>query len=238
MICKMSFFLVVKSSALWLGLAVCLESPITKYEAGAAKWEDEVAALIQSDSVEIADSDDILFLGSSSIRLWKSIKQDMAPWTAVSRGYGGAKFSDLAIYTQRLIAAHYPRAIVIFAGNDISSDTDLKTPEEIVVLVNHITTTIHNQFPNVEIFFVGITPTSSRWNLWPEISAANLAIKEYCNSKASTHFISTARSYLNEQGMPRDELFEKDRLHQNGEGYALWSSIIKRDLGNVFQNKQ
>jgi len=236
MIDRLNFFLGVKSFALWIGLAVCLESPLTKYEAGVAKWEDEVATLIQHDSVETADGDDVLFLGSSSIRLWESIKQDMAPWTVVSRGYGGAKYSDLAFYVQRLIAAHHPRAIVIFSGNDISSDTELKTPEEIVVLVNHIATTIHNQFPNVDIFFIGITPTPKRWNVWPEISAANEAIKEYCDPKASTHFISTARSYLNEQGMPREELFGEDLLHQNTKGYALWSSIIKRDLENVFQN--
>ena len=38
---------------------------------------------------------DVLFFGSSSIRLWKSLAEDMAPLKVVNRGYGGAMMRDL-----------------------------------------------------------------------------------------------------------------------------------------------
>jgi len=227
----------LKSFTIAFCVAFCFESPLSKYETLAAKWEPDIAALEQRDQTEVAGAEDILFMGSSSIRLWKGIAQDMAPWSVVSRGYGGAKYSDLAIYSNRLIAAHHPRAVVVFVGNDISGNASDKTPEEIVVLVDHITTTIQGKIPNVNIFFIGVTPTPLRWQVWPETSAANFAISQYCKLKPTTHFITTAKEYLNDQGMPRNELFKKDRLHQNTDGYAVWSNIIKRELENVFANK-
>ncbi len=229
--------MLLKSIAFVVCISLCFESPLSKYETAAAKWEPEIVKLEQSDQSEVADADDILFLGSSSIRLWKEIAQDMAPWSVVSRGYGGAKYSDLAIYVNRLVAAHHPRAIVIYVGNDITGKSSDKTPEEIVQLVDHITTTIQAKLPDVDIFFIGITPTPVRWQAWPATSAANVAIAEYCKRKPTTHFIATAKDYLNEQGMPREELFLKDRLHQNTDGYAIWNKIIKRELENALTNK-
>jgi len=217
--------------------AFCFESPVAKYEAASAKWEPDIVALQERDKHEVAGKDDILFLGSSSIRLWKDIKEDMKPCSAVSRGYGGAKYSDLAIFTPRLIAAHNPKAVVVFVANDIDGKSSDKNPEEIVLLVDHITSTIQEKFPKIDIFFIGITPNLKRWQVWPEISAANLAIEQYCSRKPTTHFIKTAKEYLTDQGTPRDELFLKDHLHQNRDGYTLWSTIIKRELNRVFSNK-
>jgi lysophospholipase L1-like esterase len=229
--------MLLKSFAFALCISVCFESSLTQYEKLAAKWEPDIVQLEKRDQSEVAGPNDILFLGSSTIRRWEDIAKDMAPWPAVNRGYGGAKYSDLAIYIKRLIAAHHPKAIVVFVGNDITGSEVDKTPEEIVALVDHITTTIHEKIPNTDIFFVGITPTPIRWQVWPETSAANLAISKYCDLKTTTHFIATAKEYLNEQGVPREELFVKDRLHQNTDGYAIWSKIIKRELESVFANK-
>ena len=81
-------------------------------------WEKDIARLEQ---VAIAEPGAVLFVGSSSIRLWPSLPEDMAPLDAVQRGFGGAKINDVIFYADRLFAAEAPAAIVIFVGtNDIS----------------------------------------------------------------------------------------------------------------------
>ena len=46
----------------------------------------------------------------------------------------------------------------------------------------------------------------------------------------NVYFVETAEAFLNENGLPRTELFIEDQLHLNKEGYALWSSIIKKEI--------
>ena len=47
--------------------------------------------------------DYLLFIGSSSIRRWVSLAEDMAPYSSINRGYGGAHYYDLIHYIDRLI---------------------------------------------------------------------------------------------------------------------------------------
>jgi hypothetical protein len=58
----------------------------------------------------------ILFLGSSSIRLWNTLEEDMNPFPVIKRGYGGAHFRDLIFYTDRILANHKPEIIVCFCS--------------------------------------------------------------------------------------------------------------------------
>jgi lysophospholipase L1-like esterase len=41
---------------------------------------------------------------------------------------------------------------------------------------------------------------------------------------------------LDAQGKPRPELFRKDGLHMNAQGYAVWTEIIKPVLLSRFAN--
>ena len=98
------------------------------------KWEEEIAKLEAKDAEETHPDDSILFLGSSSIRLWDDIVDDLSPYHPIQRGFGGSRFSDLAIYADRLITPHRFRAVVIFCANDIAGKDNDKTPEEVVAL--------------------------------------------------------------------------------------------------------
>ena len=161
----------------------------------------------------------------------------MAPWPVVGRGYGGAKFSDLAIYAPRLLAAHHPRGIVIYVGNDITGKADQdKAPEEIVRLCGIVVEAVKKQAPNAEIFLIAITPSPVRFAAWPKIQAANQQLKEFCQKDSKLHFIETHPSYLTADGQPRPELFVEDRLHQTADGYKIWSGIIRKELDRVFGN--
>jgi hypothetical protein len=199
-----------------------------------AKWEKEIAALEELDSTEKAGKDSILFLGSSSIRLWKSMADDLAPWPVVRRGYGGAKFSDLAFYIKRLMMAHSPRAVVIYVGNDITGkpETD-KTPEDVLKLYERVISDIRLKAAEAEIFVIGITPSPKRFVAWEQLQKLNALLEARCEKDERLHFIRTAEQYLTTDGRPRPELYVSDQLHQNADGYKLWSGIIKAELEKI-----
>ena len=52
-------------------------SPIKKYKNTASVFEQEILNLEKLDSIKQATKEDLLFIGSSSVRLWKEIERDM-----------------------------------------------------------------------------------------------------------------------------------------------------------------
>lgn len=194
------------------------------------QWEKDIKELELLDQKQVDAKDSILFIGSSSIRLWTSMAEDMAPWPTIRRGYGGAKFTDLVVYAERLVAKHDYRALAVFVANDITGGADDKSPEEVVSLCQMLVKLVRKTHPNKPIFFIAITPNSKRFHVWDKIHKANQLIEEYAESDPKIHFIDTEKYYFGEDGKPRDELFVEDKLHQNSAGYKQWAAIIKKQL--------
>ena len=113
-------------------------SPTKKFQETKEKWEKSVEDLNKL-NLEITQNEDaILFIGSSSIRLWNTIEQDIEPYSSIRRGYGGAKYTDLIHFTERLVEPHNVRAVGIFVANDITGgEKDLK-PKEVLNLVKYV----------------------------------------------------------------------------------------------------
>lgn len=226
-----SFLLLYQVTSESASLTTADEAILSRHHAMAIeKWGKEISLLENKDSQEPDPQDAILFVGSSSIRRWESMAEDMAPWPTVRRGYGGAKLSDLVIFIQRIIAKHDYRALVIFVGNDITGGEDDRTPDEVLELYQLLIKLVRKTHPQKPIFFIAITPNSKRFDVWPAVNAANRLIQRYSATDPLLHYIDTVDQYLDRHGKPRDELFTQDKLHQNEAGYRIWASIIKSQL--------
>jgi len=214
-------------------------APLSKYRdlPEVKAWESEIEKFEQLDITKSYPSDAILFAGSSSIRMWSTIGKDMLPYNVIQRGYGGAKLSDFAVYADRIIYPHPCQAIVIFIANDIAGNDNDKSPLEVSQLFKKTLYIIRRKFADTPVFWISNTPTPARWHVWPEIQEANGMIKEICESHRNTYYIDTEKYFTNASGLPRSELFIEDKLHLNGEGYRIWSGIIKNELNNVLANK-
>ena len=196
------------------------------------KWEGEVTGL---EALPVSESrNTILFIGSSSVRLWDSVSSDMLPYQAIARGYGGAKLSDFVYYSNRIVSPHQAGAIVLFIANDITGDevNDI-SPEEVLSLFKLTVRQIRKSQPDIPVFWIEFTPTPSRWKVWPKISKANKLISDYCETKENLFFLQTSHKFLNVNELPDTSLFLSDMLHLNREGYQLWSECIKEGLKNA-----
>lgn len=208
---------------------------MSKYQEASKVWEKEIQQLEAKDKAETDPQNAILFVGSSSIRLWKNIKTDMQPYPIIQRGYGGSKFSDNIFYVERLVKPHDFKALVMFFANDITGGNNDRTPEELAAIVKETIKKVRAIKPNKPIFLVEITPTNSRWKVWSKAKQANELLKNMSQNMKKVYFIETAAAYLDAEGKPRSELFGPDQLHQNQQGYDIWAAIIKKRLDEILK---
>lgn len=229
------YYFMRKTGFLLITLLIVACSPVKKYSTlpEVLKWENEISRFEKLDSAEQYPSDAILFTGSSSIKLWTTLEKDMAPYNVINRGFGGSKLSDFVVYGERLIAPHPCSAIVIFIANDISGTAGDKTPEEVGGLFKYLLKTIRRSHPETPVFWIEITPSPSRWKVWPQISEANQLISRICHKEKNTYFIRTSYSFISSDGQPIEGYFRSDMLHLNADGYKLWNSIIKKEINKV-----
>ena len=214
-------------------------SPLIKYSQSNWQFEEEVSLLESLDFDEKAGEEDLLFIGSSSIRLWDNIQVDMYPYSSVKRGYGGAHFYDLVHFSERLVKNHSPKAILIFVANDITGSNystnsvgDL-SPKEVKKLFKYNYKLIRSIHKHIPIFLIETTPTPKRWKVWNKILQANKKLERFCKQVPNLYFISTRDKFIGADGLPIQSLFLNDELHLNVDGYKLWSSVIKSKLIEV-----
>ncbi|NJO69527.1 MAG: hypothetical protein HC830_09810, partial [Bacteroidetes bacterium] len=168
-------------------------SPLRQFKPDVESWEADIRKFEKLDSIETYPKDAVLFMGSSSIRLWNTLQEDMQPYHTIQRGFGGSKISDLAWYTPRIVYPHQCKAIVIFIANDITGSEEDKTPAEIAGLFKYIVKTIRKKLPETPVFYIQVTPTESRWKMWPTIQEGNMLVKQQCEKLYKTHFNRNSR---------------------------------------------
>lgn len=209
-------------------------SPLKKYNAKDRAWAlPEIEAFERLDETRVYPDDAILFIGSSSIRLWKTLEEDIKPFNVIQRGYGGAHFRDMVFFTERILADHKLSMVVCFVANDISGSSRDGTPKEVLGLFKLFVKQVREKHPTIPILQIAVTPTKSRWKLWDKINQVNKLIKEYCEITENLYFIDTVSTYLDADGQPKPEWFVSDQLHLNTKGYEVWNGLIKSEIERV-----
>ncbi len=104
-------------------LAMIYKNTYTLLDSPSHRFEQEIKYFELADSAKIPPKNAVLFIGSSSIRLWKSLAQDMYPIPVINRGFGGATTSEVIQYIDKIVLPYLPKLIVFYAGeNDIAND--------------------------------------------------------------------------------------------------------------------
>lgn len=193
------------------------------------RWEPNIAAFEKMDAEQMPKEGSILFIGSSSIVKWETLKEDFAPMPVINRGFGGSQIVDSIKYASRIIFPYKPSIIMLYAGdNDIGSG---KSPETVTKDFIEFAETVHSRLPDTLIFYITIKPSISRWAMWDDMSKANGLIDSYISRHKNLGYLDTGTPMLGENGsMPSSELFVEDNLHLSAEGYKLWTSIVRPRL--------
>lgn len=175
--------------------------------------------------------DAVLFVGSSSIRLWETA--DAFPdFPVINRGFGGSVIPDVLHFYEQTIDKYDPNIVVFYTGdNDIA--TGMST-EAVFSNYKKIVGRILNDHPDVLFIYIPIKPSSSRWDLWTKMKEVNQQVQKYNRQSDQLFYVDLATPLLAEDGKPDDSFFLDDRLHLNKKGYAVWNSILKPELKRLY----
>jgi len=188
----------------------------------------EINAFADADHDNPPPKDAILFIGSSSIRLWKTLEQDFPNHQVINRGFGGSQIIDSVNYVDRIVIPYRPKHIVFYAGgNDINAG---KSPEELLADFQAFVHKVRKTLPNVKISYISIAPNPARWSQVGRVREANRLISTYARYDGRISFIDVFPHMLGRNGLPRPDIFVDDRLHMNAKGYELWKQIVGAHL--------
>lgn len=197
----------------------------------AARWEAQIKAFEAQDQTNAPPKGAVLFVGSSSVRLWKTLRSDLGSLPVIRRGFGGAHIEDALIFADRIITPYAPELVFLYAGdNDLAAN---KSPKQVLADFTKLVEHIHARLPETRIAFISIKPSLARWHLIRKIRKANALVKEYTASNPLLDFIDVFHPMLDKQGNPKKELYAGDGLHLNTNGYHLWTSVLKEHLSTA-----
>jgi lysophospholipase L1-like esterase len=187
-----------------------------------------MAAFERADKSNPPPQQAVLFIGSSGIRLWKTLAQDFPEHRVINRGFGGSHIADAAHFAGRIIIPCAPRLIVLRSGgNDIHAG---KSPEQVCADFKAFVSTVRAKLPDVKIVFVGQNPTPARWKNRDREQAANTLIRDYIKQTPRLVYVENWGKVLGADGLPRTELFVADQLHFSAAGYEILTDLIRPTL--------
>ena len=163
-------------------------------------------------------------VGSSTIRLWGSVRNDLAPLDVIPRGFGGSSADDLDYYLDRIVLKYAPRAVAIYEG-----DTDTgngQSAEYVAAKLQQIVTRIRTALPSTRVYIISVKPSPNRWSYWPVVQQLNQTMQEYCTSTLECTFIDVATALLDANGQLVPGYYDADRVHLSPAGYAVWTGVI------------
>ncbi|MFA4944045.1 MAG: GDSL-type esterase/lipase family protein [Lentisphaeria bacterium] len=174
------------------------------------------------------DKDAILCIGSSSLRLWQTIQEDLAPAKVIHCGFGGSTIGDVLLFKE-FFRRYEARTILLYEGdNDLESGNF--TPESFVAKTKEFCAAVWTRRPDTKFCLLSVKPSPARAKSLPRQQAANKLLQEFAAGNRNVIYVDLATPMLGRNGAPRPELFAKDRLHLNPAGYALWTRVVRAAL--------
>lgn len=194
-----------------------------------SRWRTELDAWAALDRASPPVPGGVLFVGSSSIRLWHGLETAFdLPVPVRRRGVGGSCLYEWADWVDPLILPHRPRLLVVYAGeNDL---TEGRTPHDLLASVIRLTDRVRAGLPDARVAFMSIKPSPSRMAWLAAMREANLLIQTWVLASPDMDYVDVHTAMIDNDGQPRAELFQRDQLHLSAEGYALWRQVVSAHL--------
>jgi lysophospholipase L1-like esterase len=192
-----------------------------------ARWEKDISAMEAGDAKQAPPTEGIVFVGSSSVRMWK-LPQWFPNMPVINRGFGGSQLADSVHFAPRIVTPYKPRVVVLYAGdNDMAAG---KTPERVAEDYRQFVAAVRKELPETRIVYIGIKPSIKRWNLIDKVRATNKLIADMAATDDKQVFVDIDQPMQGDDGKPKPELFQKDGLHMTDAGYEIWTNLVMPHL--------
>lgn len=170
--------------------------------------------------------DSVVVTGSSSIRRWRSIQDDLSPSRIISSGIPGSNMNDLDYYLHDLVLRYQPSAVVIYQGDNDAMIGKVSVGE-IIGKFDNIVMRMTRALPDVALYVMSVKPSIANWSKWPRALEINRRLAARADELDGLTYVDVSTALLAGDGTPRPDLFEEDNVHLNEKGYRVWASILQ-----------
>lgn len=191
----------------------------------ATRFLGEIEKIETRDAETLPPTSGLLFIGSSTIKLWK-LDESYPNLPVINHGFGGSYISDSVYFFDRLVTPVKPRQIVMYAGgNDIASG---KTPAEVCRDFERFAALARKNLPETRLLYIATAPNPLRWSFVDKTRAANRLIESSIAAMNSPlyEFLEIEDKLLNAAGETQPKLYRDDRLHLSDAGYKILSAAV------------
>ncbi|MFP2996651.1 GDSL-type esterase/lipase family protein [Spongiivirga sp. MCCC 1A20706] len=184
--------------------------------------KQEVNALSLKYSSYQSNTDNIIFTGSSSVRMWHAINSTFPEVSILNTGFGGSEMIDLIRHRNKLVRDFKPIKLFIYEGdNDIARGT---SPKKTLKHFKRFIRWTKRRLPNTKLFIISPKPSIARWHLKGEYVKLNNALKDLCLAE-NLSFVDVWSPMI-DNDRPIQDIFLDDDLHMNEKGYKIWKKVI------------
>ncbi len=198
------------------------------------RFEGEIKNFEKEDATNGFKKGEVLFYGSSSWRIWKDIKTDLAPLPVLNRGFGGSTIPELIHYVERVVFPHAPKMIVVYGGENDLSGKKYKSAEQMFDSYRNFVSLVHKRLPKTHICFVSMKLSPSRRQHWETVKKGNAMVKSFSTGKRLS-YVDINPVLFNANGTVKGELYTKDSLHLNAQGYREYAKVLKPFLQKKYK---
>ena len=186
------------------------------------KFEGELKKLKKMVKNKKETNNQLVFYGSSTIRLWQRLASDFSNFNTINLGFGGALVQDLNKNFNYLFESLNPKYIVTYlGGNDLTLNY---SAEKISQKVIEFFKKIIERFPNTSIINLSIKPSFERIKDIEKIEKINNLIKSESKTNNKLIQLEFYNDLMKEKKI-NSNFYLKDGLHLNTKGYEI---IIKK----------
>lgn len=189
-------------------------------------FQEEIEAFEIADQAKPPKKGGLLFIGSSSVRLWEDLEARFTEKHIVKRGVGGCELADFVdYYMPHIVFPYQASKLFVYAGeNDIVNG---KSAKEVAGSFKKLYELIRQEQPAVPIYYISIKPSNSRMPWAAAFEEANQRISQLINGMDNVFFVDVYSLTNGANGLPDDGFFLADRLHLNSKGYDKWEAVLK-----------
>lgn len=190
------------------------------------KWTGEMKGFARQDAETTPPASPIVFTGSSSIRMWKTLADDFAGFPVMNRGFGGSEVFDSLVFAGATVLQYKPKQVIMYAGsNDIAAG---KTPQRVLEDFKAFVAKVQAALPECQICYISNAPNPKRWALIDQMRETNRLVEAFTQTDPQRlKYINTHDAMLGADGKPKPDIFLQDNLHMNARGYAIWTEIVR-----------
>lgn len=190
-------------------------------------YDNEIRDFKHQDSLSFPKPNGILFIGSSSFRLWDDLQERFPGKPIIRRGVGGCELSQIVkYYTPYILFPYHPRKIFIYAGeNDIANG---HPADSVLINFKALYQKIRTKLPKAKIYYLSVKASPSRAKFFDEDIKANKLVWAYLKGKPNSLYLDVnSVIYKPGTGKPDSSLFKPDYLHLNSKGYDRWQKVLE-----------